>query len=150
MAIKDKLSEDLKQAMRDKNAELRMTIRLLLSEIHNQEIAVQKPLDDDAVLGVLSKQAQQRRDSIEAFAKGNREDLVQKEQAQLDIILSYMPQQLSREEIAVLVREAIAASGAKGPQDMGRVMGQLMPKVRGKAEGREVSGIVQEMLKSLG
>jgi hypothetical protein len=150
MAIKDKLSEDLKQAMRDKNAELRMTIRLLLSEIHNQEIAVQKALDDDAVLGVLSKQAQQRRDSIEAFTKGNREDLVQKEQAQLDIILSYMPQQLSREEIAVLVREAIAASGAKGPQDMGRVMGQLMPKVRGKAEGREVSGIVQEMLKSLG
>ena len=135
--------------MRAGDALRRSVIRYLRSEIHNEEIASQSELDDDATIGVLSRQAQQRRDSIEAYANGGRQDLVDKEKAELAVILEYLPEQLSREEITALVRQSIEEAGATGPQDMGKVMGRLMPLVRGKAEGREVSAIVAELLKGL-
>jgi hypothetical protein len=149
MPLKEKLGEDLKDAMRSRDAARRSVIRLLLSAIHNEEIARQKELDEDAVVQVLGRQAQQRRDSIEAYEKGNRPDLVDKEKGELDIISSYLPEQLSREEITRIVSEAVRNSGASGPQDMGKVMGQVMPKVRGRAEGREVNAIVSDMLRKL-
>ncbi len=149
MTMKERLESDLETAMRNKDVLRRGVIRYLRSEIHNQEIAKQTDLDDEAVLGVMSRQAQQRRDSIEAFKDADRTDLVEKEQSELEIILEYLPQQLSTEEITALVQQAVQDAGAIGPGDMGKVMGQLMPKVRGKAEGRQVSAIVNETLRGL-
>ena len=149
MTMKTRLEDDLKQAMRSRDTARRDVIRYLRSEIRNQEIKVQEDLDDDGVVQVLSRQAQQRRDSIEAFTEANRTDLVEKEQAELEIIMEYMPQQMTSDEIASLVQEVVAEVGASGPGDMGKVMSQIMPKVRGRAEGREVSSIVMETLRGL-
>ena len=149
MTMKTRLEDDLKQAMRGRDTARRDVIRYLRSEIRNQEIKVQEDLDDDGVVQVLSRQAQQRRDSIEAFTEANRTDLVEKEQAELEIIMEYMPQQMTSDEIASLVQEVVAEVGASGPGDMGKVMSQIMPLVRGRAEGREVSSIVMETLRGL-
>ena len=147
MTMQTRLDDDMKQAMRDRNAPRRDVIRLLRSAIRNEEIRVQKDLDDDAVIQVLSRQAQQRRDSIEAFTQGNREDLADKERAELEVIMEYMPQQLSADEIAALVAQTISEVGASGPGDMGKVMSAIMPQVRGRAEGREVSAAVMARLR---
>lgn len=121
-------------------------MRLLLSEIKNAEIAQQKPLDDDRVLEVIAREAKRRRESIEAFKKGNRSDLMAQEEAELAILISYLPQQMGREEIRQAARQAVDAAGATGPNDKGRVMSQLMPQLKGKADGKEVSEIVTELL----
>ena len=149
MPLQTRLQEDLRQAMRAKDAMRRSVLRYLRSEIHNAEIAQQKELDDEGVLAVLSRQAQQRRDSIEAYESANRQDLVEREKGELAIILEYLPQQLTRAEIDELVEQAIADSGASGPADMGKVMGRLMPQVRGRAEGREVSAAAAAALRRL-
>ena len=147
--MKSRLDDDLRQAMRNRDTVRRDVIRYLRSEIRNQEIRVQKDLDDEGVVQVLSRQAQQRRDSIEAFAEANRADLVEKEQAELAIIMEYLPQQMTRDEISELVQQVVADVGATGPGDMGKVMSQIMPQVRGRAEGREVSSIVMDTLRSM-
>ena len=149
MPLQTRLQEDLKQAMRAKDAMRRSVLRYLRSEIHNAEITQQKELDDEGVLAVLSRQAQQRRDSIEAYESANRQDLVERERGELAIILEYLPQQLTRAEIDELVEQAIADTGASGPSDMGKVMGRLMPQVRGRAEGREVSAAASDALRRL-
>ena len=148
MTLQEKLQEDLKNAMRSGDTARRDVIRFLRSAIHNQEIASQNDLDDEGIIAVLSKQAMQRRDSIEMFKEGNRPDLVEKEEAQLAIIGEYLPTQLTDEEISVLVHAAVDATGSTGPKDMGKVMGRLMPDVKGKADGRAVSRMVQELLRS--
>ena len=149
MTMKSRLNEDMKQAMREKDVLKRDVIRYLRSEIRNQEIRDQKDLDDPGVIQVLSRQAQQRRDSIEAYGDAGRQDLVDKEQAELSVIMAYLPQQMTTEEITDLVQQVVAEVGASGPADMGKVMGAIMPQVRGKAEGREVNAIVQQTLRSL-
>lgn len=150
MSLRQRLDDDLKDAMRKGDAARRSTLRYLRSAIHNQEIAIQqKTLDDEGITAVLGRQAQQRRESIEAFTKGRRPDLVAKEEAELALILEYLPAQMGRDEIAEVARFAIEQVGARGPQDMGRVMGKVMPQVRGKAEGRDVSAVVSELLRSL-
>lgn len=150
MSIRERLNDDLKQAMRSGDLAARDVIRFLRSDIHNQEIARQTELDEEAIFEVLSRQAQQRRDSIEAFEKGGRQDLVDKEQGELAIILEYLPEQMTADEIEAVVRETIAELGAAGPQDMGKVMGKVMPQVKGRAQGRQVSGAVTQLLKDLG
>ena len=150
MALKDRLTDDLKDAMRQRDAKRRDTIRLLLSAIRYEEIARKGDLDDEAVTQTLSKQAQQRRDSIEAYEKGERPDLVAQEQAELEIIRAYLPEPMSADEVAAIVQAAIADAGATGPQDMGKVMGRIMPQVRGRADGKQVSALVQERLRSIG
>ena len=149
MTMKSRLEDDLKQAMRSRDTARRDVIRYLRSEIRNQEIRIQEDLDDEGVVQVLSRQAQQRRDSIEAFSEADRNDLVEKEETELAIIMEYLPQQMTRDEIASLVERVIADVGAAGPGDMGKVMSQIMPQVRGRAEGREVSSIVMETLRGL-
>ena len=149
MSLKQRLEGDLKDAMRQGDTLRRSVIRFIRSEIHNQEIADQRELDDDGIIGVLSRLAQQRRDSIEAFTQGNRPELADKEKSELAIVLGYMPEQLSAEEITELVTRAIDEVGAVGPADMGKVMGRVMPQVKGKAEGRVVSTITSELLRSL-
>ncbi len=149
MTMKARLDDDLKQAMRNRDALRRDVIRYVRSEIRNQEIRVRKDLDDQGVLQVLARQAQQRRDSIEAFADADRQDLVAKERSELALILEYLPRQMTRDEIQTLVSEVVAEVGAGGPGDMGPVMSRIMPRVRGRAEGREVSAIVSETLRNL-
>ena len=150
MALKDRLTDDLKDAMRQRDAKRRDTLRLLLSAIRYEEIARKGDLDDDAVTQTLSKQAQQRRDSITAYEKGERPDLVAQEQAELEIIKAYLPEPMSAYEVGAIVQAAIADAGATGPQDMGKVMGRIMPQVRGRADGKQVSAMVQARLRSIG
>ena len=149
MPIQARLQEDLKQAMRDKDTVRRSVLRYLRSEIHNEEIAKQTELDDEGIIRMLTRQVQQRRDSVEVYEAANRQDLVDKEKGELAIIFEYMPEQMSREDVINLVRQAIEEAGATGPGDMGKVMGRIMPQVRGKTDGKEVSSIVSEELKRL-
>ena len=142
----EKFQEDLKEALRKGDTTRRNTIRLILSALNYSQIAKGAPLEEGDVLAVLQKEATRRRESIEAFSKGNRPDLVAQEKAELQVILGYLPPPLTREEIAQAARQAIAESGAQGPRDMGKVMGRLMPQLKGRAEGQEVNAIVQELL----
>ena len=136
--------------MRSGDGRRRSVLRYLRSEIHNEEIARRGELDDEAVIGLLSRQAQRHRDSIEAFRLGNRQDLVDKEEAELAVVLEYLPEQMSRDAITETAREMIHKVGASGPQDMGKVMGALMPQLKGRAQGKEVSSVVTELLRSAG
>jgi uncharacterized protein YqeY len=150
MPLKDRLDEDLKRAIRQQDALRRNVLRTLRSEVHNDEIAQQKPLDDDdAIIGVISRQVRQRRESITEFRKGRREDLVQREESEMGVLLEYLPPQLSPEEIADMAREAVREVGARGPGDKGRVMGKLMPNVRGKADGSVVNEVVTGILEAM-
>ena len=146
MSLQDKLQDDLKTAMRSGDDLRKSVIRYLRAQIHNEEIAIKDALDDEAMAVLLSKQAQQRRDSIEAFSKGGRQDLADKEEAELAIILGYLPEQMSEDEITDLAHQAIDQVGAQGPSEMGKVMGALMPQVRGKADGKKVSAVVSALL----
>ena len=150
MPLKDRLDEDLKSAIRAQDALRRNVLRSLRSEVHNEEIAQQKPLeDDDAIIGVISRQVRQRRESISEFRKGRRDDLVQREESELAVLLEYLPQQLTPEEIADMVRDAVSEVGARGPGDKGRVMGKLMPMVRGRADGSVVNEVVTGILEAM-
>jgi len=149
MTLLDQLNSDLKAAMRARD-ELKMSVlRLLLSAINYAEIAQQKKLDDGGILQVVQKEIKQRRESIEAFEKGNRPELAAKEKAEMAMLQAYMPAQMGRDEIVSLVQKVISEVGAKGPGDKGKVMQKLMPQVRGKADGNEVNSIVTESLGKL-
>ena len=150
MPLKEELTNDLRDAMRQRNTVKRDTIRLLLSAIGYEEKAKRTDaLEEDAVLQVLSKQAQQRRDSIEAYQKGDRPDLVAKEEAELAIVTQYLPQPLGSDEVEAIVQSAISEVNATGPQDMGKVMGRIMPQVRGRADGKQVSALVSQKLRGM-
>ena len=148
VALQQRLKEDLKQALRNGDKVRVSALRLALSSIHNTEIARGAPLGDDDVLGVMAKQVKQHRESIDAFSKGNRHDLVDKEKKELAILQEYLPQLMSREEIAAVARQVIEEVGARGPSDKGKVMSKLMAQVKGKAEGRDVNAVVSELLTS--
>jgi uncharacterized protein YqeY len=144
--LKGRIQEALKGALKRQQRVEVSTLRLLLSEIKYAEIAQQKPADNGKVLDVIAKEVKRRRESIEAFSKGNRGDLVAQEEAELAVLMSYLPKQMSRDEITAAARQAMDAVGAKDPSDKGKVMAQLMPKLKGKADGKEVSEIVSELL----
>lgn len=146
MDLKDGLTADYKKAMKDGDKLKVSTIRLILSEIKNAEIAKRAELDEDELLTVVSREARKRKESIEEFGKGGRQDLVEKEERELEIIESYMPEQLSEEEVRRMIEETIADVGASSASDLGRVMGKLMPRLKGKADGKKANQIVREML----
>ena len=146
MSLKAQLTSDLKDAMRQHDERRRDVLRFTLAALQNAEIAAREELDEPAAMAVLAKEAKQRRDSIEEFRKADRQDLVTKEEAELAVLKPYLPEQLSREEIAQAAREAIQEAGASDPQEMGKVMAVLMPRLRGRADGRQVSEVVQELL----
>ena len=146
--LKDKIQEALKGALKKQQRVEVSTLRLLLAEIKNAEIAQQKPADDNKVLDVIAKEVKRRRESIEAFKKWNRGDLVAQEEAELTVLMSYLPEQMSRAEIMTAAQRVVEAIGAKGPNDKGKVMAQLMPQLKGKADGKEVSDMVSELLAS--
>jgi uncharacterized protein YqeY len=145
MSLKERLNTDLHDAMRQRAELRRDTLRMVLAAFHNAEIAAGHELDDDGALGVLAKEAKQRRESIEEFRKGNRPDLVDKEEAELAVISQYLPQQATREEIMEAARRVVQETGASGPKDLGKVMPVLMQQFRGRAEGRDVNEVVREL-----
>lgn len=146
MKLQERLTADLRQALKAGDKTRRSVIRMIIAGIKNAEIAKNAPLDDAGVTDVLAKQVKQHRESIAEFAKGNRQDLVAMEEAELAIILEYLPKQMSREEIVTVARQVMEQVGARGPGDRGKVMSQLMPQVKGRADGREVSEVVSELL----
>ena len=149
MSLIQQLDEDLKAAMRSGDTLKRDTVRLLRGALKNAEIENREPLNDEAAVRVLAKEAKQRRDSIEEYKKGNRQDLVDREQAELDIIASYLPEAMSAEDLQQIVRESITAVGAQGPSDMGKVMKEALGRVKGRADGSVVNAVVREMLSGL-
>ena len=146
MALKDSIQEALKESLKRQHRTEVATLRLLLSEIKNGEIAQRKPADDEKVLDVIASEAKRRRESIEAFKLGNRGDLVAQQEAELAVLMRYLPEQMNRAEIIAAARQVVDAVGAKGPGDKGKVMSQLMPQLKGKADGREVSEVVAALL----
>jgi len=149
MSLQEKLDNDLKTAMRAKDELRKLVIRTLLSSMNYAEIAKQKKLDDNGIIEVIAKEIKQRRESIEAYEKGNRPDLVANEKAEMVILQEYMPAQMSSEEITAIVQAVIAEVGAKGQGDKGKVMQKLMPQVKGKADGGIVNNIVTELMSKL-
>jgi len=148
MTLAQKIRTDLEQSMRKEDKRRCLVLRSVLASIRNAEIAQQKDLDDSGILVVIDKEAKMRRESIEAFEKGNRPDLVANEKAELEILLEYLPEQMSREEIAAAARKVISELGATSQKDKGKVMSQLMPQLRERAQGQEVSDVVSELLSS--
>jgi len=146
MNLKDKLTEDLKQTMQQRDELGRSTLRLVMAAIKNAEIEKRHELEEGELLAIIAKEAKQRRESIAEFERGGRQDLVDREKAELQILLAYLPKQLSREEIAAQARQIIAEVGATSPAQMGQVMRQLMPLMQGKADGKLVSQVVKELL----
>jgi uncharacterized protein YqeY len=144
--LQKRLADDLKSAMKSGDTVKRDTLRMLISSVNNAGIAKQATLTDADVLGVVSKEVKRHVESIDAFKKGNRADLVSKEEAEMAVLQAYLPKQMSREEIAAAAREVIAAVGAKGPGDKGKVMQQLMPKLKGKADGKDINEVVTQLL----
>jgi len=146
--LKQKLADDLKQALRQGDKVRLSVIRLVIAAINNAEIARQATLNDADIYGVIAKEIRQRKESIEAFKQGNRQDLVAQEKAELAILQQYLPQQMSREEIIAEARRVIGEVGAKGLSDKGKVMPKLIAQLKGKADGREINEVVTELLGS--
>ena len=145
--IKQKLTDDLKQAMRSGDKGKTSVLRLLMAAIQNAEIAArQTTLDDQDLLGIIAKEVRKHKESITAFKQGNRDDLVAQEEAEMAILKEYLPQQISREEIIAAARQSISEVGAQGPGDKGKVMSHLIPQLKGRADGREVNEVVTELL----
>jgi uncharacterized protein YqeY len=146
MSLKDRITEDMKAAMRAKEAERLGTIRLLLAAIKQKEVDERITLDDAQVIGVLDKMVKQRKDSIAAFAQAGRTDLVDKETAELTLLEAYLPQRLGAGEVAAAVQRIVAELGATGPADMGKVMGAAKAQLAGKADMGAVSAAVKAAL----
>ena len=142
----ERLTSDLRQALRGGDKLRRSVIRMVLAAIKNAEIARQATLEDSDILGVIAKEARQRQESIEAFRQGNRQDLVAQEEAELAILQQYLPQQMTRDEIIVEARRVIDEVGAQGPGDKGKVMPSLIAQLKGRADGREINAVVTELL----
>jgi len=165
-SLLQKLNDDLKQSLRDRNEIKTSTLRLLISNIKYAELRKQDAeftknpnltdidikkvtLSDLDILGIIAKEIKQREESIEAFKKGNRQDLVEKESAEMAVLKSYLPQQMTRDEIVAEARQLIAEVGARGPSDKGKVMGKLIAKLKGKADGREINEAVTDLLSKM-
>ena len=149
MSLKNTIIEDMKSAMKAGDKDRLKVVRLIMAAIKQVEVDKRIELDDAAVLSVLDKMVKQRRDSVEQFEKGGREDLAAIERAEIDVLQDYLPEQLSADAITALVDEVIAATGAEGMRDMGKVMGQIKAKAAGRADMGMVSATVKERLGSL-
>jgi uncharacterized protein YqeY len=147
-ALKQKLADDLKQAMREGDKVKRSAIRLAIAAIKNTEIARQTTLEDGDILGVIAKEIRQRKESIEAFKQGGRQELAAQEEAEMAVLEQYLPKQMSRDEIIAEARRVIDEVGAESIRDKGKVMPQLIARLKGRADGREVNEVVTELLGS--
>ncbi|MFC7440627.1 GatB/YqeY domain-containing protein [Laceyella putida] len=148
MSLLAQLDQDMKLALKDKNKSKLSTIRMLKAAVKKVEIDKRRPLTDDEVLEVITKEVKQRRDSIAEYEKAGRDDLVEKEKEELVILQSYLPEQLTEEEVRAIVAEVVQEVGASSKAEMGKVMSAIMPKVKGRADGRLVNRLVSEALGS--
>lgn len=148
MKLIDQIHEDLKRSLKAKDGTRVSVLRFLLSSIKNREIEKKEALTDEEVLSEIASSAKRRRESVEAFTEGGREDLVAREETELAILQEYLPRQLTPEEIRGAVQEVVQSVGASSMNDLGKVMKELMPRMRGKADGKLVSEIVREILSS--
>jgi uncharacterized protein YqeY len=146
MTLKEQITEDMKSAMRAKEAERLGTIRLLLAAIKQREVDERITVDDAGIIAIIEKLIKQRKDSIEQFQKAGRTDLVDQESKELGILQAYMPAQLSEAEVQAAIQKTISSLGATGPQDMGKVIGALKAQLAGKADMGMVSGLVKAAL----
>ena len=146
MSLKDRITEDMKAAMRAKEADRLSTIRMLLAACKQREVDERIVLDDAAIVAIVDKLIKQRRDSITAFEQAGRTDLVDKESAEVAVLQAYLPQRLTEAEIAAAVAHIVADTGAKGPGDMGKVMGVVKTRLAGKADMGQVSAAVKAAL----
>ncbi|MNH82823.1 Yqey-like protein [compost metagenome] len=146
MNLSERLNEDMKQAMRSKDKFKLSTIRMVRATIKNLEIDLKRTLDDNEVLDILSREIKQRKDALQEFQKAGREDLTAPLAEEIKIIAEYLPEQLSEEEIKVIVQQTIQETGASSKADIGKVMSALMPKVKGLADGKLVNQAVQQLL----
>ncbi|GIP35837.1 GatB/YqeY domain-containing protein [Paenibacillus sp. J2TS4] len=146
MSLSDRLNEDMKQAMKSQDKFRLSVIRMIRSAIKNIEIDQRRSLDDNEVLDIISREIKQRKDSLQEFEKAGREDLAQSAKAEIAVIAEYLPQQLTEEEVKVLVQQTIQETGASSKADMGKVMAALMPKVKGRTDGKLVNQLVQQLL----
>jgi uncharacterized protein YqeY len=146
MSLSERLNEDMKQAMKSQDKFKLSTIRLIRATIKNLEIDLKRTLNDNEVLDILSREIKQRKDALQEFTKAGREDLADKVKAEAEFIAEYLPQQLTEEEIKVIVQQTIQETGASSKADMGKIMSALMPKVKGRADGKLVIQAVQELL----
>lgn len=146
MSLNERLNDDMKQAMRSQEKFRLSVIRMVRSSIKNVEIDLRRSLEDNEVLDILNRELKQRKDSLQDFEKAGRDDLVDALKVEIEIIAEYMPTQLTEEEITVIVKQTIQETGASTKADMGKVMGALMPKVKGRSDGKLVNQIVQQLL----
>jgi uncharacterized protein len=144
--LRARLDADMKQAMKDKDKIRLSTIRMVRTAIKNAEIDQQKTLSEDEVLAILNRELKQRRDSLQAFESAGRTDLVEAVNQEIGVLMEYLPKQLSEGELTELVQQAIRETGASSKADMGKVMSVLMPKVKGRADGKLVNQLVQQHL----
>jgi uncharacterized protein YqeY len=146
--LKQKLTDDLKQAMKSGDKLRCLVIRLVMAAIKNTEIAKQATLADADILGIIAKEVRQRHESIEAFKLGDRQDLLAQEEAELAILNEYLPQQMTREEITAAARQVIEEVGAQGVGEKSKVMPKLIAQLKGRADGRDINAVVTELLSS--
>ncbi len=146
--LKHRITEDMKSAMRNKEKLRLLTVRTILAAIKQQEVDTRKEVDDTAILAILDKMCKQRRESISQFKKAGRDDLVEQEAAELEVIQVYLPEPLSDDELQTLVVEAMTQTGATSMRDMGKVMAFIKPKAQGRADMGKISGIIKSQLSS--
>ena len=150
MTMREKLEDDIRQSMRDRNQARLDALRFLKSAVQAAEKTGGESLDDTRMLDVVAKQVNDRRESIRMFQEGNRTDLVAKESAELQVLEEYLPPQMTREELESLIQELVSQVGATSIRDKGKLMGRLMPQVKGKADGAIVNELATQILESLG
>ena len=146
MSLKERLADDLKSAMKDKNVVRKNVVQMVRAGVLQIEKDKKVTLDDEGVLDVIAKQLKQRKDSLPDYEKSGREDLIATLKAEMDVLMEYLPAQLTKEELEVIVREAVEKTGASSMKDMGKIMAEVMPKTKGRADGKEINTIVRNLL----
>ena len=146
MTLRERLKDDTTAAMRSGDALRRDVLRMVQNAVYNIDKAKHTTMSDDEIVGVISREVKTRRESVEAFRAGGREDLATKEEAEIAILRDYLPEAMSEDELQALVDEGVAATGASSARDLGKVMGWLSPKIRGRADGKVASGLVAQAL----
>ena len=146
MSLKDKLADDLKSAMKNKNTVRKNVVQMVRAGVLQVEKDKKITLDDDGVLEIISKQLKQRKDSLPDYEKSGREDLITELKAEIDVLMEYLPEQLTQEELEKIVGDAISETGASSIKDMGKIMAAVMPKTKGRADGRMINEIAKKML----
>lgn len=146
MSLKERLLEDMKSAMKDKNVIKKNTVQMARAAVLQVEKDNKVTLDDDGILDIIAKEVKRRRDVLPDYEKSGRQDLIDDLKAEIEVLLQYLPEQLTEEELEVIVKQAVQDTGATSVKDMGKIMQEVMPKVKGRADGKMINGIVKKII----